>query len=86
MENRGSSSPDIHSNLAALEGVLDDAGAFDAAICARDIVSYGPDPAECVDVLRGLSAKAVSGNHDMGVAAGEQLPPTSNSMQLRPSG
>jgi putative phosphoesterase len=67
---------DIHSNLTALERVLDDAGGFDAVICAGDIVGYGPDPGECVEKLKGLAVRAVAGNHDVGVTMGER--PTSH--------
>ena len=59
---------DIHSNLTALETVLDDVGNFDAAICAGDIVGYGPKPEECVDVLRLKGFHCVAGNHDFAVA------------------
>ena len=62
---------DIHSNLTALERVLEDAGDFDAAICAGDTVGYGPDPGECVETLKKIGARAVSGNHDVGVVTGE---------------
>jgi putative phosphoesterase len=62
---------DIHSNLTALERVIEDAGDFDAAICAGDIVGYGPDPGECVEALKGMDAWAVPGNHDVGVLTGE---------------
>jgi putative phosphoesterase len=58
---------DVHSNITALETVLDDAGDFDHLICVGDIVGYGPDPGECVEKLRGLGAKSVTGNHDLGV-------------------
>ncbi len=62
---------DIHSNLTALNRVLDDSGEFDAAICAGDVVGYGPDPAECVDVVSRMGMRCVSGNHDHAVATRE---------------
>jgi predicted phosphodiesterase len=62
---------DVHSNLTALERVIDDAGRFDAVICAGDIVGYGPDPGDCVEKLKGLKIRSVSGNHDVGVTMGE---------------
>jgi predicted phosphodiesterase len=67
---------DVHSNLTALERILDDAGRFDAVICAGDIVGYGPDPGDCVEKLKGLKIRSVSGNHDVGVTMGER--PTSH--------
>ncbi len=62
---------DIHSNLAALEAVLDDAGPWDAALCAGDIVGYGPNPQECVDRVYFKGFRCVSGNHDRAVATVE---------------
>jgi diadenosine tetraphosphatase ApaH/serine/threonine PP2A family protein phosphatase len=66
---------DVHANLAALEAVMADAA--DAGTDAPpwvlgDIVGYGPDPMEVVDRLRGLEARAISGNHDL--AAAGQIP------------
>ncbi|MBX5489961.1 MAG: metallophosphoesterase family protein [Chloroflexi bacterium] len=56
---------DIHSNLAALEAVLADAGAVDAVWCLGDVVGYGPDPNECIERLRELHAVCIVGNHDL---------------------
>jgi diadenosine tetraphosphatase ApaH/serine/threonine PP2A family protein phosphatase len=56
---------DIHSNLAALEAVLADAGAVDAVWCLGDVVGYGPYPNECVDLLRAREAVCIAGNHDL---------------------
>jgi len=58
---------DIHSNLAALEAVLADAGEVDQVWCLGDVVGYGPDPNECVERIRQLSPLCVAGNHDWGV-------------------
>lgn len=55
---------DLHANLAALESVLADAGQFDAIWCLGDIVGYGPDPNECVELLRQHELVCLSGNHD----------------------
>ncbi len=55
---------DIHSNLAAFEAVLADAGSFDQVWCLGDVVGYGPDPNECVERLRDLPHICVVGNHD----------------------
>lgn len=62
---------DIHSNLPALRRVLEDAGRFDAAVCAGDIVGYGPDPAECVEIAAEQGFRCVAGNHDDAVVTGE---------------
>jgi len=55
---------DVHSNLAAFEAVLADAGSFDRVWCLGDMVGYGPDPNECVERLRDLPHICVAGNHD----------------------
>ncbi|HOG46121.1 MAG TPA: metallophosphoesterase family protein [Anaerolineae bacterium] len=58
---------DIHSNLAALEAVLADAGPVDAVWCLGDIVGYGPQPNECAARVQGLpNLVCVAGNHDWG--------------------
>ncbi|MFO7675755.1 MAG: metallophosphoesterase family protein [bacterium] len=59
---------DVHANLEALSRVVEtlrDRGATQF-FCAGDIVGYGPDPAACIDVVRGLRATVVAGNHDWG--------------------
>ncbi len=56
---------DIHANLAALEQVLEDAGQVDAVWCLGDVVGYGPDPNECIDLLRSIKPEHwLAGNHD----------------------
>jgi diadenosine tetraphosphatase ApaH/serine/threonine PP2A family protein phosphatase len=58
---------DIHGNLEAFKSVLDDAkkrGGFDKTICLGDTVGYGPEPHECIALLRGLDHICVAGNHD----------------------
>ncbi|MBC7252035.1 MAG: metallophosphoesterase family protein [Anaerolineae bacterium] len=58
---------DIHANLAAFEAVLDDAGEFDVIWCLGDMVGYGPDPNECIELLRTFPHVCVAGNHDWAV-------------------
>jgi diadenosine tetraphosphatase ApaH/serine/threonine PP2A family protein phosphatase len=56
---------DIHANLTALETVLEDAGEFDAVWVLGDLVGYGPDPNECIDLVKGLpNLVCLLGNHD----------------------
>jgi diadenosine tetraphosphatase ApaH/serine/threonine PP2A family protein phosphatase len=56
---------DIHANLAAFEGVLEDAaGKWDKIWFLGDLVGYGPNPNECVELLREYEHIALSGNHD----------------------
>jgi predicted phosphodiesterase len=56
---------DIHANVTALEAVLGAAkGRWDQAICLGDIVGYGPDPNEAIDLVRTLNPTLIRGNHD----------------------
>ena len=61
---------DIHSNLQALTAVLEriDALDVDGLYCLGDIVGYGANPVECVDLVRARVAGAVQGNHDALIA------------------
>ncbi len=56
---------DIHANLAAFEAVLTDMGRVDSLWCLGDLVGYGPDPNECVELLRRHDHLCVMGNHDV---------------------
>jgi len=55
---------DIHSNLVALDAVLDAAGAVDRVWHLGDVVGYGPEPDGVVARLLELGALGVRGNHD----------------------
>lgn len=56
---------DVHSNLTALEAVLERETHVDAYWCLGDIVGYGPDPNECIERVRRLpNLMCVRGNHD----------------------
>ncbi|MDD2921168.1 MAG: metallophosphoesterase family protein [Anaerolineales bacterium] len=59
---------DIHSNLAALDAVIKDAGAFEQIWCLGDVVGYGPEPNECISRLREYNLICLAGNHDLAVA------------------
>ncbi|MCX8213711.1 MAG: metallophosphoesterase family protein [SAR202 cluster bacterium] len=59
---------DVHSNLEALESVVEDAknhGGFDEIWSLGDLVGYGPDPSACIALLRLHEVRAVAGNHDL---------------------
>jgi predicted phosphodiesterase len=59
---------DIHANLAAFEAVLADAaGQWETIWCLGDTIGYGPNPNECVDLLREQEHISLSGNHDWAV-------------------
>ena len=59
---------DVHGNLAALDAVLAEARVkgFGRLLFGGDLVLFGPDPAACVDRLRGLGDQlfAIKGNTD----------------------
>lgn len=57
---------DVHGNLEALEAVLADITAqrVKELICLGDVVGYGPNPSECLEMVRCLSCSVVLGNHD----------------------
>jgi len=56
---------DIHSNLEALNATLSALKGVSNYICPGDIVGYGPNPNECVEIIRDLSCRTVAGNHDL---------------------
>ncbi len=58
---------DIHSNLPALEAVLEAMGPVDRLWCLGDFVGYGPWPNECIELLRQRGVVAIAGNHDLAV-------------------
>ncbi len=63
---------DIHANLPALKAVLADIAeqGISAIICLGDVVGYGGQPAECVELLRERGIATLKGNHDAAVAHG----------------
>ena len=61
---------DVHSNLEALESVILDAektDGFDQVWSLGDIVGYGPNPAECIELLQEYGARGIAGDHDLAV-------------------
>ncbi len=66
---------DIHSNIEAFQSCIERAkqAGYDAVLCCGDIVGYGPNPKEAIDLLRSLNARTIRGNHDR-VAAGIDEP------------
>jgi predicted phosphodiesterase len=64
---------DIHSNLEALLAVLDDIKkrGIQEIICLGDIIGYGPNPKECIDLARQFKL-TILGNHDEAALWSEQ--------------
>ncbi len=60
---------DIHGNLEALEAVLAeiDRRGIQHIVCLGDIVGYGPNPMECMDLVIQRCRAALMGNHDFAV-------------------
>jgi diadenosine tetraphosphatase ApaH/serine/threonine PP2A family protein phosphatase len=58
---------DLHGNAFALRTAVNrlTAAGVDEWLCAGDIVGYGPQPNECVEVLAELGAHCVAGNHEL---------------------
>lgn len=58
---------DIHSNLQALDAVLndiDDRG-VDSIWCLGDVVGYGANPNECCRIVEERCSVCLAGNHDL---------------------
>jgi diadenosine tetraphosphatase ApaH/serine/threonine PP2A family protein phosphatase len=61
---------DIHANLAALQSVFEDIrvkGGVDEIWSLGDIVGYGPQPRECIELVKKYCKVSISGNHDLAV-------------------
>lgn len=59
---------DVHSNLEALTAVLRDIETqhVDDIFSLGDVVGYGPNPLECIDLVSKNCRVALLGNHDQG--------------------
>ncbi|QDS93322.1 diadenosine tetraphosphatase [Roseimaritima multifibrata] len=57
---------DIHGNLEALQAVLADIKEqnVDEIYCLGDIIGYGPNPCECLDLVMKNCQVTILGNHD----------------------
>lgn len=62
---------DIHSNLEALTEVMSDLKkqSISEIICLGDVVGYGPNPSECIDLVRDCKL-VLMGNHDEALLQG----------------
>jgi len=60
---------DIHGNLEALTAVLAeiDRREIQHVVCLGDIIGYGPNPMECLDLVMTRCRAAIMGNHDFAV-------------------
>jgi len=57
---------DVHGNLEALTAVMADIAtqSVDQIACLGDVVGYGPNPCECLDVVMNRCEFTIMGNHD----------------------
>jgi predicted phosphodiesterase len=57
---------DIHGNFEALEAVLADSSQQKVTeiVCLGDIVGYGANPSECIDLIKNKCPLRILGNHD----------------------
>ena len=57
---------DIHSNLEALDAVIEAyrKEKIDRYLCVGDVVGYASSPKECIEKIRMLAMITVAGNHD----------------------
>jgi diadenosine tetraphosphatase ApaH/serine/threonine PP2A family protein phosphatase len=66
---------DIHSNLEALTRALstiDELGIRDI-VCLGDVVGYGANPRECLELVRARCRVVIKGNHDAAAADGSGM-------------
>lgn len=66
---------DVHANLESLNAVLAviEGLPVENILFLGDAVGYGPDPNECVELIRKKSALMIAGNHDLAAAAAADL-------------
>ena len=72
---------DIHGNLEALERVFrdidrrnDDGQKIEEILCLGDVVGYGPNPRECLDLVRRRCTVVLAGNHELGLVEKVKTP------------
>lgn len=68
-EMRVAAIADIHSNLAALEAVLEatEQAGIEEVWCLGDVLGYGAEPDTCADLVHEHCAFCLVGNHDLAV-------------------
>ncbi|GAC1444525.1 MAG: metallophosphoesterase family protein [Vulcanimicrobiaceae bacterium] len=64
---------DIHGNLESLEAVLARVDRTERILCLGDTVGYGPNPNECLALVRARAHETVLGNHDVAAIDGHGL-------------
>lgn len=66
---------DVHANLEALRAVLEEIDSLGVKeiITLGDVVGYGPEPKECLDIIQSVTNLNILGNHEEAVLYG--IPP-----------
>jgi len=66
---------DIHSNLPALEAVLENlkSRSIDKYYCLGDIIGYAAQPKECLKIMREIVDETVFGNHEYAILYPEHI-------------
>jgi len=61
---------DVHANLEAFQAVLEDIQQYEVTeiICLGDVVGYGPNPKQCIDLAADLDV-VLKGNHEHALMA-----------------
>ena len=65
----------LHANLAAVEAVLDDIDSqgITSVTCLGDLVGYGPQPNEVINLVRGRNIQTCQGCWDEDIIDGLNL-------------
>ncbi len=65
---------DVHGNLTALRTALADIErvGVDEIVCLGDTVGYGPQPRECLEIVRQRCSLVLAGNHENAVLNGAE--------------
>jgi len=65
---------DIHSNIEALSAVISELEqtGIERVICLGDIVGYGADPDDCLQLIKDKCDVVIRGNHDSAVSGSEE--------------
>ena len=61
---------DVHANREALEAVLAETHGLDV-ICLGDLVDYGANPNEVIEIVRQRGIRTIMGNHDWAAVSGD---------------
>jgi len=61
---------DVHANLEALESVLRETRELET-ICLGDLVDYGANPNEVIELIRARGIRTIMGNHDWAALSGD---------------